>query len=138
MKILLILVIIASGCSAGRGDWEYELTGGYAINRMNAHGIALVRYTDSTETGVVVIPNFYVTEFCMNQNYIGVRGIQTTGMWATDKELQSQNRVLYLVDIRNGDIYGPHSNMEIFETQCDVLSAGNMGTWQSTTDISID
>lgn len=130
--ILLILTMIVYGCSAGRGDWEYALTGGYAINRINAHGIALVRYEDSTESGVVVIPNFFVTNFCMNQNYIGIKGIQTAGMWATDEEIQSQNRELYLVNIPSGDIYGPYSNPESFEKKCDLLSVGDMGEWQST------
>ena len=132
---LVFVAIVVSGCSIGRGDWQYELTGGYAINRLNAHGIALIHYEKEDTTGVYVIPNFYVTDFCMNQEYIGVKGIPTADMWATDEEMQSNNRVLYLVDVASGVVYGPYLNIEDFHEECDIVSSGDMGAWQSTNEI---
>jgi hypothetical protein len=133
--VLWLVSFIVSGCSAGRGDWRYQLTGGYAINRINAHGIALVHYGEDEDIGSYVITNFYVTDFCMNQEYIGVRGIPTVDMWATDSEIQGERRVLYLVDVASRDIYGPYSNLERFKEQCDIVSSGDMGAWQSTTEL---
>lgn len=134
--LLLVCIFTVSGCFAGQGDWKYALTNGYAIVRINAHGIALVHYKDPTGSGESVIPNFFVTDFCMNQAYIGVKGIRTEDIWATDKEIQNGKRMLYLVDVSKGDVHGPYSDMESFKNRCDKLSCGNMSSWKSVDEIA--
>lgn len=133
---LLVSLVFISGCSAGRGDWKYELIEGYTINRINAHGVALVHYDGSGVSGTYVISNFYVTDYCLNQRFIGVQGIPTADMWATDTELSVETRTFYLLDASNDILYGPYANVNDFTTQCNTLSSGNMGEWRSINDIS--
>ena len=129
--MLSLVVLIASGCLLERGDWQYELKDGYTIIRVNAHGIELARYNPDWDGYENILNHYYITDFCMNEAYIGVRGIPTADIWATDEELQSSNRVYYLVDISNGNCYGPDSKLE-FYNHCEQLSTGDLGDWQST------
>lgn len=134
--ILLVLIVFVSGCSAGRGDWKYELIEGYAINRINAHGVVLVHYDTLSDSGAYVISNFYVTDYCLNQRFIGIQGIPTVDMWATDAELVVETRTFYLLDASKDILYGPYVTASDFAAQCVTVSSGNMGEWCSVNDIA--
>ena len=132
---LLVVIFVISGCAAGRGDWEYDLLGEYSIDRLNAHGIALIINEGPEESGSYVIPNYYVTDFCVNERFIGVKGVRTASTWATDEELRNKDRVFYLVDAICNEVYGPYVDMDGFMEQCEMVDTGDMGCWCSTDDI---
>jgi hypothetical protein len=79
-----------------------------------------------------VIENFFVTDFCSNQGFIGVKGIPTADIWATDEELQSQDRVYYLVEVTSGQVHGPYQDLESFDEKCHTISSRELGRWTST------
>lgn len=122
---------------AGRGDWTYELVGGYVLNRINGHSIVLGHSNHSEISGSssIVIQGYYVTDFCMDQEYIGVRGIPTMGMFATDEELESKQRWYHLIDISNDEVLGPYESEEEFVSICAEAGTGDLGQWRSTAEL---
>ena len=58
-SILILLSVLAAlaGCSAGRGDWKYEFTNGYVIDRVNGHSIVIAYQEAPASTAKqIVIP----------------------------------------------------------------------------------
>lgn len=133
VRFVIVVIVLASmllGCSAGRGDWDYELTGGYSIARMNGHCILLIR-----PSGSAVFSKLYITDFCMNDQYIGVCGISFLGQAATDEELEGDERKYYLVEVSSGTIYGSYDSLDSFIAQCETVSTGDLGEWYSTKEM---
>lgn len=134
--ILVLAAALLSGCLPERGDWSYPLTGGYVIDRANAHGIALTYSEDGEYPRTYVIENFFVTDFCSNQGFIGIKGFPTADIWATDEEMQSADRVYYLISVASGQVHGPYQDQESFDKECRALSSRELGIWKSTADIT--
>ena len=134
--VLVLAVTVLSGCLKGRGDWSYELTGGYAIDRVNAHGIALVHRQEGDTSGAYVIENFFVTDFCSNQGFIGLKGFATADIFATDAEMKSAGRIFYLVEVASGTVHGPYDDQDAFDQKCRSVSSRELGIWRATADIT--
>lgn len=134
--IFVLTVVLLSGCLPERGDWTYELVGGFAIDRINAHGISLVHREEGETSGAYVIESFFITDFCSNQGFIGVKGFSTAGTFATDEEMQSADQVYYLVEVGSGAVHGPYEDQESFDKECRARSSRELGIWKSTADIT--
>lgn len=124
---IILIVAVLSGCSVGRGDWKYSLSDSYALVRFNAHGIQLVR-----QEGDIVLPRFFVTDFFVNEDCIGIKGVETIGTWATDEEIGSDKRVFYLIDLAIDKIIGPLSNEVSFWEEFYAVCAEKNEQWQAT------
>lgn len=136
ISAILAITLICSGCAKGRGDWSYELTGGYWINRLSGQKIIL-EYRESSEAsgGTPVIRAFFVTDFCFNQQYIAVKGIPMKGTeLLTEQDFEREDRFYYLVETSSHSVFGPY-NEEEFLVQCDDLSVGDFGKWQNTREM---
>lgn len=132
--IILLVMITTSGCP-GAADWEYQLTDGYKIVRASSYDIILC--DDNRHPGAgssIVLPNYCVTDFCFNEQYIGVQGIPTAGYGASEMERESDQRWFYLVEVSTDTVYGPYDEDE-YLAQCDSVAAGNMGKWCSTKEM---
>lgn len=128
----IIVLLVASGCIP-RGDWDYELISGYSLVRTNAHSIVLTHTGDSEDApSEIVIEQYYVTQFCFNDRYIGLQGILTQGHSATDKELSGEERAYYLVNVADGTIVGPFLKKDEFDIKCEEADFENMDEWIST------
>ena len=130
--VIIIIMAVISGCSAGRGDWKYQLSDSYALIRFNAHGIQLVYQEAGTTSGEIALDRFFVTDFFVNQDCIGIKGVETAGTWATDEERNSDERVFYLVDLANDKIIGPLSDEGSFWEEFDAVCAEKNEQWQAT------
>ena len=123
-----------SGC-AGIADWDYQLVGGYIIRRLNSYEIVLCDTENHPETSSSnVLPCYFVTDFCFNEQYIGVQGIPTAGHIASEAELESEQRWFYLVEVSTDVVFGPYDESE-FLAQCDELLVGDLGEWYSTKEL---
>ena len=131
-KMVALLLLIALALCGCQGDWRYDLIDGYAITRVNSKCISLVYYEEADGSGSYVIRNFFVTDFCMNRDFIAVQGIPTAADFATDEELAETERFIYLVGITDGTVYGPYSNQEEWMAQCHEVGAEDLSAWRST------
>ena len=131
--VILLIGVFTSGC-AGIADWEYQLTDGYAIHRVNSYSIILCDENHSETTSSIVLPCYFVTGFCFNEQYIGVQGIPTAGYIASEAELESEQRWFYLVEVSTDVIFGPYDEDE-FIAQCDNLLVGDLGEWCDTQEM---
>lgn len=129
---VLLLIAFALAVCGCQGDWRYDLIGGYAITRINSKCICLVYYEEPDGPGSYVIENFFVTDFCRNERFIGVQGIPTADIFAADEELAQTERCFYLVDTVDGNVYGPYSGREEWMAQCHAVGAEDLPAWRST------
>ena len=134
VMIVAMLLLLISGC--GLGDWRFDLYHGYAITRINSRSINLIYYETPDGPGSFVIERFFVTDFCMNQRLIAVKGIPTEDVFASEKELARKERWFYLVDTECAAVYGPYSDLGDFEAQCESVAAGDLGIWRSTAGLA--
>lgn len=144
IRILLwgIIAVFALSCLlfigllfAGRGDWEYELTGGYKLIRLNASEIILGRNRPDSSSSKGVITEYYITDYCMNQRFIGIQGIRHKGLPSSYRGVEMGERGYFLINVSNGDVYGPYSKKEDYASKCVEVSTGGMGQWESTKDL---
>lgn len=131
--VLLLICILLSSC--GLGDGTYQLTNDYCLIHVNGHCIKLATRewiegeSTSFYTYHTVIPNFFVKNVCNNSQYIGLFGVVTEDAFATTEELESGQRVYYLVDTESGSIYGCWDTESAFSEQCRSLDIGELGEW---------
>ena len=105
--MVIFVAIITSGC-AGTGDWNYQVTEGYYLLRNNSRQICLGYEGSIDGCFSYVIPCYFVTDFCYNSQYIGVSGISTAESFATEEELEREEREYYLVEVATHTVYGPY------------------------------
>ncbi|MBQ8830701.1 MAG: hypothetical protein IJ017_03795 [Oscillospiraceae bacterium] len=106
---VVLLVITLCGCN---GDWEINLPGGFSIDRINSHHIAL------TKEGQFVINNFFVTSLQIHEPYVCIKGIETEGSSATEDEIRARDTVCYLLNTETDELAGPYENEEEFRAYC--------------------
>lgn len=92
----------------GRSDWELQLSSQYYIIKANSYSKKLCKASDIPGVYENVLTNFYVTEYCVFEPFITIKGISTEGLFATEEELASNSRQYYLLGIRDGNLYGPY------------------------------
>ena len=132
MIAFLLLIAFSFAVCGCQGDWRYDLMGGYAITRIDSKCISLVHYEEADGPGSYVSENFFVTDFCRNQRFIGVQGIPTADTFATDEELAQTERCFYLVDTMDGKIYGPYSDQQEWTAQSHAVGTEDLPAWRST------
>lgn len=139
IRILPLILTLLLLCGCGLSDWTYELNGGYEIWRVNSHNIELVYRDREQNYTKVVIDNLFVTDFSLNERFIGVKGIPYAGMHsASDEELESNVRVFYLVDVTRGELYGRFDSKKEYDAKCLELSTGEMLPWRTTKGLGVE
>lgn len=111
-------------------DWSIPLNEQYAIVHINGHEIVLIYKHDPNSTsGKFVISNYFIKEYCTNEQFIGLKGIPTENSAATDEELQNGETVFYIVEFESGTVYGPFPEEEAYGTMCRELGISSMNNW---------
>ena len=134
------LLSLLPGCipGPGRDDWRYDLPGQYAVFRVNSGCIEIV-YLEFENGGPVVVDN-YVSAFCCNERYVGVRRIVPDDRrHCTVQEQYEKEPAYYIIDTEKpvdsvtcGEaVFGPFDEAG-FKQQCGVLDVGDCGEWIST------
>lgn len=136
--LTLVLGLVVSSCSLDdlnwnpQGDWDYELCHDYYIMRINKSTIDLCRKNGVSFLGIV---DSYVTAFCYNADFIAIRRLEIE---PEDKsfdeitELDLEEADYYLVDARDGTVFGPYQEEDGFERVCQEQNVGDLGEWIDT------
>lgn len=111
-------------------DWSYSLGNGYVIVRSSSKSIHLVYSEYDENYGTIVLNNFYITEYSQSKHHIGLSGIPTTGLSASEEEVKSDVRVFYCVNVDSGKVFGPYSTEEPL-----IVYSPELAHWKSTKDI---
>lgn len=128
--LLLILSLVLSGCSEGRGDWTIELHSGYSIDCVNSREIVLVYKETPEQVGSsFAIPNYYITAYWMNDNYIVLEGIQTEKIAASEEEINNRVLSYYVVDTTSNNISDPFKVRTSLEEYCATLEIDISQDW---------
>ena len=145
VPVILVLLIFLCSCTTdfsywlvgdGRGDWTYELFGGYALSKVNSSCIVLGYNDDPDSTGhEFVLPPYFVTAFQLHEPYILLEGIPTEDSFATEEELNERKLAYYIVNSDNHEIMGPFDTLDDLENQCDAISVEIDSQWYDTQDI---
>ena len=132
--ILMILLVIFTMTGCGLSDWSYELIGGYEIVHCNSVEIILTNREHGEDGGSIVLPNYRVTDFCMNERFIGIQAIRHKGLEEHDQGIAIGGSAIYLVDAVNHEVYGPFPSQAKYDAKCLELSVGDLGAWRSTNE----
>lgn len=120
LNLTICVLVIGStlfGCTAqvasvipgpGRADWEVQLSDQYYIIKANSSSKKICKATDTSGLYENVLSLFYVTKYCVFEPFICLEGIPTKEQFASKEERASDNRQYYLLDIRDGYLYGPY------------------------------
>ena len=136
LKLILLtwfLILALIGCTEGRGDWTIELQSGYGIDHVNSHEIFVIHRENPNQLGAsIVIENYCVRAYWAFDNYIGLEGIETQEIAASDEELESPNTSYYLIGTIDGAVDGPFHTQSDFLEYCATLGLEIIPTWTST------
>lgn len=103
----------------GRGDWTLNLSGGYAISKINSKEILLIHKNNPEDSGgSIVIPNYFVLAYQQFDSYICLKGICTQERTISEDELEVGVLSYYIVDTNNSDIVGPIKSYSDLAVQC--------------------
>lgn len=120
IKLTVLMLIVCTslfGCAdsiasvlpgPGRDDWAIQLSNQYYIVKVNSRCKRISKATDSSGVYEDVLRCFYATKYCVSDPFIAFEGIPTKGNFASEEELSSDNCQYYLLDIRDGNLYGPY------------------------------
>ncbi len=142
LKVIIVAVVLTlflSACSAdwwvgdGRGDWTLDIHKGYAISKINSNEILLVFKKNPNDSGgSIVLPNYFVVAYQLQEPYICLEGIRTQRMSASEEELNNMALSYYIVDTNSDDIIGPFEFYEDFVKHCDSLKLEMKDEWIKT------
>ena len=137
--VLCVLIALLStiGCKSRyadhfpRGDWYYDLSANYRLNRVNSKMLIIEK-----KDGSGVIDHFFVTGFSFYDEKIMVKGIHTEDIFVSNEELEQQILVFYVIDTSNDALLGPYA------TELDMLfhigRENSTIDWIETKEIAID
>lgn len=112
-------------------DWSIPLNDHYTIVHINGHEIVLIyKHDPESASGKFVISNYFIKEYCTNEQFIGLKGIPTENSAATDEELQNGETVFYIVEFESGTVYGPFAEETAYRTMCRELGISGLNSWQ--------
>lgn len=139
MVFSCLLIIILVSLAACGTDWLYELPNGYGIDRVNSHQIVLVKNIGLDEIShEIVIGNYFVTDFCVLDDYILTTGISTRNMIATAKELEQTFRQYYAVNHITNELFGPFNHVEELKEKIQEWGISKDLIWNDTRKIQED
>ena len=128
-----------SGCSAkwwvgeGRGDWILDVCSGYFISKINSREILFVYKEKPDDSGSkIIIPNYFVTAYQIQDPYIFLEGIQTEQITISDDELDGRVLKYYIVNSSDGNVIGPLESYDNLLDKCDVLALDLQDKWLKT------
>ena len=116
-----------------QGDWGYDLNEDYSIWRINSGTICLVKVNKDLHTGTDVVES-YITSFAYNDRFIAARRLDVPDGYKQEDILQMDfdQAEYFIVDADTDMVYGPYSSGEDFQTKCDELKVGDLGSWIDT------
>ena len=140
LALIVVSTLSATGCKyllsmsglGGAGDWEFHLTGPYAIWRINSRDIHLVKETGDG-TAVSVVPD-YTLAFQYGESAIGLKCLSSP-KWDDNASVpvyDEDDAVFYLFLIRGEKLFGPFDSEEAYNEKCDELNADEMCGWITT------
>lgn len=122
ISVSLIVLTVSSflyGCTdgwisgEGRGDWSIELINGYEIDRINSNEKILGRKLNPGDSeGRIVLSNYYIIGYQLQDPYIILEGIPTAGLVVSDEELKASVLFYYLIDTSSDSINGPYASYD--------------------------
>lgn len=145
--VLLCCCVLFTSC-AGLADWEYELPNDYCVTHINSMSIVFGKRDVSTEQLIDPQIERFITDFCYNDSYIGLKRFALSTMdFGTREETffgcslddiskmeynyEESDLEYYLVDAVKDKIYGPYTAEE-YGMQCEELNITGMCEWIST------
>lgn len=141
MIILLLVCITTSFSGCGVGDYEYIMSNGFRIVRVNSERIVLCAekciYEFTAENGKKGLTSCavenYIHEYSFNEHYIAVKWFEPSTIDFEHFELNDFSfPSYYVVDTVSTNIYGPYETEAAFKTACSELNVGELSEWIST------
>ena len=115
-------------CSCSVGNWTYDqLPNDYEIWYFDSENIDLAKVYSNGNGGSIVIDG-YISEFCCNDQYIGIMRI--TEERTMDGTMESITEY-YLIDTAEDKVFGPYE-LERYESYSEELGIEDMGDWIRT------
>ncbi len=141
ISILLLVCITTSFSGCGVDDYEYVMSNGFHIVRVNSERIVLCAeksiYEFTAENGKKGLTSCavenYINEFSYNEQYVAVKQFDPEKLdFENFNSNDFSNPSYYLVDTVSTNIYGPYKLQEEFESACKELNVVGLGEWIST------
>ena len=121
----IVLAISLCACSnkwfvgEGRGDWTNPICNGYAIFRVNSKEIVFIFQDHPNDSGgSIILPNFFVEEYQVQEPYICLKGIHTRELTISEAELSATVFSYYFIDTLTGEVVGPFNRVSDLEDYC--------------------
>lgn len=139
--ILLLVCITTSFSGCGVGDYEYIMSNGFRIVRVNSERIVLCAekciYEFTAENGEEGLTSCavesYINEFSYNEQYIAVKQFNPEKLdFENFNSNDFSNPSYYLVDTVSTNVYGPYKSQEEFDFACKELNVVGLCEWIST------
>ena len=124
---IIAILLMLCGC---RGDWSIQLINGYSIDRINSREVCLCyKENPNSSRSTCVMYCYYITAYQVQEQYILLEGISTEESAATDKELESEERIYYYIDTVDHTISNPIQSKELLHDCCEELSIPISDLW---------
>ena len=139
--IFLLVCIITSFSGCGVDDYEYVMSNGFRIVRVNSERIVLCAekciYEFTAESGKKGLTSCavenYIHEFSFDERYIAVKWFEPSTIDFENFNMNNfSNPTYYFVDTISTTVYGPYETQEKFEHACKEMNVGELGKWIST------
>lgn len=145
--LMLIKVIICSitiiavlcGCSNdwlsgdGRGDWTVNICGNYALSKVNTDEIILIqKYESDLPGGNIVIPNYYILAYQVQEPYIFLEGLVSQKMSISAEERENNQRSYFAVLTTDDTIIGPFESYDLLIDYCTAHNLLITDEWKIT------
>lgn len=128
--IILTLLTLLSGCNGGdRDSTIIELHSGYAILFVNSGRVVLGKARPHGLSHEILIPNYFVTEYIVEEEALFIKGIITKDKYATETEKNSNDFAYYIVDAKEESIIGPFFTEDELWERADQLGALPPNDW---------
>ena len=88
--------------------WRIQISDNYYITKLHSRCISISKASETPGLYQGVLSFFYVTKYCVSDPFIALEGIPTKELLASKKELASDHRQYYLIDMRDDTLYGPY------------------------------
>lgn len=99
-----LLILFFIGCS-GTSDFTIELCNNYYINKSNSKQVVLSKHKDIG--GSVILPDYYVCEYAVANEYIFTAGVETPYSTLEDCDTSDYSAVYYVINSKTDEIIGP-------------------------------
>ena len=131
IALILVLLTLTSSCSLSETDdlSVIELHSGYAIIFVTADRVVLCKAYSDRPAHQILIENYFVTEYIINEAALFIKGVTTKDRYATDDEIRNNDPVFYLVDTKATSVVGPFLSEVELNEHANQLGVPPEGNW---------